>query len=162
VGQGATRVYTSHTLSKAIGGHGGVIAGASDFIDRLSHRAAALGASSPSPIPAAAASAWALDHVAGHPQLRGQLRANVARARAGLRQLGWQVADSPIPIICLAGRPGLDLARIRDALLDRDVCVAHVTRYSSTPTGGALRVAIFASHTPEQIDRLLAEMARLL
>lgn len=156
------RIFSAHTLSKALGSHGGIIAGDAALIDRLRRDAAAFGATSPSPLPAAAAAAVALDLVAGSSPLRDQLRANVARARAGLRGLGWDVADTPVPIICLGARPGLDLARIQAELFARDVCVAHVTRYSSTPPGGALRVAIFATHTVAQIERLIEEMERLL
>ena len=156
------RCHTAHTLSKALAGHGGVLAGRADFVARLWRDARALSGSSPSPIPAAAASAWALSYVAEHGELRERLWANARRARAGFRGLGWELAETPIPIICLAARPGLDLARMQQELFARDLCVAHITRYSSTPTGGALRVAIFATHTAEQIDRLLAEIARLL
>lgn len=156
------RCYTAHTLSKALAGHGGVLAGSADFIARLWRNARALSGSSPSPIPAAAASAWALNYVHEHGELRERLWANVRRAREGFRKLGWPLADTPIPIICLAARPGLDLAAIQQALFARDLCVAHITRYSSVPEGGALRVAIFATHTDEQIDRLLAEMEKLL
>ncbi len=156
------RIYTAHTLSKALGSHGGVIAGDCALIERLRRDAAAFGATSPSPLPAAAAAAVALDLVKGPSQLREALWANVARARAGLRGLGWDLADTPVPIICLAQRPGLDLASIQSALFARDICVAHVTRYSSTPPGGALRVAIFATHRSEQIDRLVDEMGSLL
>jgi hypothetical protein len=46
--------------------------------------------------------------------------------------------------------------------LARDICVAHVTRYSSTPPGGALRIAIFATYSVAQIDRLVAEVGALL
>ena len=80
----------------------------------------------------------------------------------GCASLGWPLADTPVPIICLGARPGLDLARIQAELFERDICVAHVTRYSSTPAGGALRIAIFATHTEAQIDRLVAEIGRLL
>jgi 8-amino-7-oxononanoate synthase len=155
------RVFTAHTLSKALGGHGGLIAGDAGFIAQVGRNAVALGASSPPPIPAAAASAWALDFIAAHPERRTALWANAARARAGFRALGWALEDSPSPIVCLRARPDMDLANIQAELFERDICVAHVTRYSSTPTGGALRVAIFATHTAEQIDRLLAEVASL-
>lgn len=155
-------IHTTATLSKALGGHGGVIAGERAFIEMLWRNAPALAGSSPPPIPAAAASAWALDHVRAHPELLERLRANVQRARAGLGRLGWPLADSPVPILCLGARPGLDLARLQAELFARDLCVAHVTRYSSTPAGGALRVAIFATHTDAQIDRLLDELGRLL
>ena len=84
------------------------------------------------------------------------------KAKDGFRRLGWDLADTPVPIICLPWRPGLDLASIQSNLFARDICIAHITRYSSTPAGGALRVAIFASHTDEQIDRLVSETGKLL
>jgi 7-keto-8-aminopelargonate synthetase-like enzyme len=37
-----------------------------------------------------------------------------------------------------------------------------VTNYSSTPAGGALRIAIFATHETAQIDRLVDALSRLL
>lgn len=156
------RVFSAHTLSKALGCHGGVIAGDAALVERLWAKAAAFGATSPSPLPVAAAAVVALDLVAGRSPLRDQLRVNVVYARAGLRVLGWNLAETPIPIICLAARPGLDLARVQAELFARDICVAHVTRYSSTPVGGALRVAIFATHTAEQIERLVGEIGCLL
>jgi len=155
------RCYTTHTLSKALGGHGGIIAGSASFIEWLWHNVHALAGSSPSPLPAAAASAWSLNHVRTHPELRERLWSNVARARSGLRRLGWALEDTPVPILCLTALPGVDLARLQAELFERDICVAHVTRYSSTPQGGALRVAIFATHTDEQIDRLVAEIDRV-
>lgn len=160
--ESGVRVFTAHTLSKALGGHGGVIAGDAAFIEQLRQRSTTPGATSPPPLPAAAASAWALDYVRDHPELRRQLWANVARARSGLRSLGWPLEDTPVPIICLAAQPGLDLARIRDELFERDICVGHSTSYSSTPPGGALRIAIFATHTAEQIERLVEELRKLL
>lgn len=161
-GTGASvRCYTTHTLSKALGGHGGIIGGSSSFIRQLWSTVHALAGSSPSPLPAAAASNWSLDYVRTHPALREKLWSNVARARTGLRRLGWALEDTPVPILCLTALPGVDLAHLQAELFKRDICVAHVTRYSSTPQGGALRVAIFATHTDEQIDRLVAEIERV-
>lgn len=155
------RVVSAHTLSKALGCHGGVVAGDVGLIERC-RSAAAFGATSPSPLPVAAAAARALDLVAGPSPLRDRLWGNVARARAGLRGLGWDLPDTPVPILCLQARPGIDLAHIKAELFARDICVAHVTRYSSTPPGGALRVAIFATHTEAQIGRLLTEIEKLV
>jgi glycine C-acetyltransferase/8-amino-7-oxononanoate synthase len=128
----------------------------------LGRRAKALVATSPSPLPAAAASAWALDFMRNDAASRARLRANVARARAGLGALGWELPDSPVPIICLRARSGVDLAQLQAGLFDNDLCVAHVTSYSSTPEGGALRIAIFATHEIEQIDRLVEVVGRML
>jgi glycine C-acetyltransferase/8-amino-7-oxononanoate synthase len=161
------RIYSAHTLSKAIGGHGGLIAADAAVVRRL-NAIPTPGAASPTPLPAAAASAWALAYLHDHPERRLRLRENVTHARAALRGLGWDLPESPVPILCLHGgnwRGGAaapDLAHIQRELFERDICVAHVTRYSSTPPGGALRVAIFATHRADQIDRLVTELASLL
>jgi glycine C-acetyltransferase/8-amino-7-oxononanoate synthase len=156
------RVHSTHTLSKALGGYGGVLAGDAGWISVLASRAPAFVGASPPPLPAAQASAAALDLARTDSSLRQRLWANVAMARAGLRQLGWALDDTPAPILCLAARPGIDLARMQAELFDCDICVAHVTSYSSTPPGGALRIAIFATHSTEQIERLVAEVGRLV
>jgi glycine C-acetyltransferase/8-amino-7-oxononanoate synthase len=155
-------IYTSHTLSKALAGFGGVLGGDAAQVARIRANAPAFVAASPPPLPAAAASAAALDLAHSTPELRARLRSNVALARQGLRRLGWPLDDTPVPILCLAARPGVDLAFVQAELFAADICVAHVTSYSSTPPGGALRIAIFASHTAAQIERLVAEMERLV
>jgi glycine C-acetyltransferase/8-amino-7-oxononanoate synthase len=154
-------IYTSHTLSKALAGFGGVVGGDAAQVARIRANAPAFVAASPPPLPAAAASAAALDLAYSTPELRDRLRSNVALARQRLRRLGWPLDDTPVPILCLAARPGVDLARVQAELFAADICVAHVTAYSSTPPGGALRIAIFATHTVEQIERLVATLEDL-
>jgi len=157
----APRLAVGHTLSKGIGGYGGVIPGPAALIEELDRNSRVYMGASPPPLPVAAAARQALA-LARDPNLRQQLWGNVAFARAGLRRLGWPLADTPVPILCLGARAGLDLGRIKDELFARDICVAHVRSYSSTPPGGALRVAIFANHTRAQIERLLAELESLV
>jgi 8-amino-7-oxononanoate synthase len=156
------RLATSATLSKALGGYGGILTGSAQQIGQLERNSRVYVAASPPPLPAAAAAAQALEIARQQPELRARLRDNVRLARQGLRALGWELADTPVPILCLGVRPGLDLGRIKDALFERDICISHVTTYSSTPPGGALRIAIFADHTPQQIERLVAEIAHIL
>jgi 8-amino-7-oxononanoate synthase len=156
------RCCWSATLSKALGGYGGILAGSQANMDFFESASKVTVAASPPPLPAAAASAAALRVAAQEPQRRERLWSNVTLARNGLRGLGWPVPDSQVPIICLGIRSGIDLGHLREELLKRDICVAHVTTYSSTPPGGALRIAIFADHSKEQIERLIFELGRLL
>jgi 8-amino-7-oxononanoate synthase len=156
------RLVASATLSKALGGFGGILAGGTAQIDWLERNSKVYVAASPPPLPAAAASAQALQIARLQPDLRARLHENVRLARQGLRALGWDLPDTPVPILCLSARPGLDLARIKAALYERDICIAHVTTYSSTPPGGALRIAIFADHSQAQIERLLHELSQVI
>ena len=150
-----------NTLSKGIGGYGGVIAGSSALIDELDRNSRVYVGASPPLLPVAAAARQALA-LARDDARRAALWANVARMRAGLRRLGWALEETPVPIICLRARDGIDLGRLKEGLFERDICAAHVRSYSSTPAGGALRIAVFANHTVEQIDRLIYTLGKLL
>jgi glycine C-acetyltransferase/8-amino-7-oxononanoate synthase len=156
------KIIVAATLSKALAGFGGVVAGPAPLVEKLRRRAPAYVGASPAPLPAVAGSTAALTLAAAEPERRRRLRQNIAQARAGLRHLGWPLAATDVPILCLPRREGLDLARIQQELLAQDLCVAHISAYSSAPPGGCLRLAIFATHTPAQIDRLLAALASLL
>ncbi len=155
-------IHLCATLSKALGGYGGILIGSRAQVEEIEQRAKVYVAASPPPLPAAAAAAKALQIARCEPQRRQRLWENVALARSGLRRLGWELPESPAPILCLRARPGVDLARLRAELFERDICVAHVTSYSSTPPGGALRIAIFATHNREQIERLVETLRTLL
>lgn len=156
------RCLSSCTLSKGLGGYGGIVAGSAEIIGVLEQNSRIPAGTSPTPLPAAAASAAALRLARTQPELRQQLWRNVAHARQGLRQLGWPLEDTPVPVLCLRARVGLDLAALKQSLFDRGLAVAHVTSYSSTPHGGCLRVAVFASHTSQEIDTLLSEIGSLV
>lgn len=149
-------------MSKALGAYGGFITGSHSLIDEIkTHSNVHEGASRP-PMPAAAAATAALNLLQKDNSLRKKLQQNVDRARADIRQLGWELPDSPVPILCLENQDGLDLAQIQADLFAEDILVAHTTHYTSVPAGGALRIAIFATHTSAQIDRLLAALESTL
>lgn len=156
------RCIAAYTLSKAFGGYGGLVAGSSELTNELDSNSRVYTAASPTPLPIAAASAAALRVARTHPELREKLWANVFRIRSGLRAIGWDLPDLPVPIICLRAQSGLDLAYIKESLFERNICISHVKNYSSTPPGGALRIAVFATHSFEQIDHLLYEMRLLI
>jgi 8-amino-7-oxononanoate synthase len=153
---------TSGTLSKALGGYGGIIWGEEEWVTMIESQAHIFSGASLPPLPITASATRALQIARAHPELRQHLKDNVLRARAGLRGLGWEVPDSSVPIICLPARDGIDLDVIREKLFEQSIAVPLIRGYSGTPAGGALRVAIFANHTTEQIDRLVAEMHKLV
>jgi glycine C-acetyltransferase/8-amino-7-oxononanoate synthase len=156
------RCFVTHTLSKALGAFGGLIPGDEGLMEALYSRSKVYRGATPPPLPVAAAAVRALEMERGHSQRRQQLWDNVAHARAGLSSLGWPLPNTPVPIICLGAQPGMDLAGMQAELFSRNICIAHSTGYSSVPDGGALRIAIFSTHTGEQIDQLVHELGRLV
>jgi 8-amino-7-oxononanoate synthase len=150
------------TLAKALGGYGGVIWGTQEWINQIDRASRVMVGASPPPLVVAAASARALEIARTTPFLRQNLWTNVSRVRAGLRALGWELEDTPSPIICLAGRDGVSLERIKAGLFEQGMAVSLVRNYTSTPAGGAIRIAVFATHTSEQIDRLVSAIGKLV
>ena len=146
------------TFNKALGGFGGFLYGREVWLQTVEKNSRILAGSSPPPLAAAAASAKALEVLCAHPELLTALRENIRQARSGLNALGWELPDLPSPILCLPGRPGVNLFAIRDRLFSQGIAVEYVNSYPSAPAGGALRLAIFATHTPAQIERLLAAL----
>jgi 7-keto-8-aminopelargonate synthetase-like enzyme len=155
-------LYYSGTLSKALGGQGGLISGSREWIDKLKASSHFFNGASQPAVPVAAASAKALEIVTAHPQLRQQLAANARRAKAGLRRMGLKVDDTPVPIIPLVIGSGPNMDRIQQCLMAQGIAIAYAKAYAGTGPEGLLRIAIFATHTPEMIDRLLDELGRCL
>jgi 8-amino-7-oxononanoate synthase len=99
------------------------------------------------------------------PERRDRLRANADRLRRGLRRLGLAVADWP------TGRRRSSACRpatattwpgLQRELFERGLAIFHSRNYPGVGEEGALRIAVFATHTDAMIDRLLQEMAALL
>ena len=150
--------YSCGTLSKALGGFGGLVAGSRVLVDRArsaSHYFA--GASAP-PTAAAGASAAALAIVRREPHLR----ANSARLRAGLRGLGLAVDEWPTPIIGLAIGDAQNMRRIHGELNAAGILVPYFATYAGAGPAGRLRFAVFATHTPDMLDHVVAELRRIL
>ena len=153
---------SSATLAKALGGFGGIIWGAADWVENLDRASRICAGASPPPLVVAAASAGALAVARISPELREHLWVNVSQARNGLRSLGWEMENTPVPILCLNGRQGVSLEHIKKGLFEQGIAVELVRSYTSTPPGGALRIAIFTTHSTAQIDRLVTAIGRLI
>ena len=159
---GGLRLLVCGTLSKAVGGFGGVIPGSSSFIERLKATSHYYSGASAPPVPAAAATARGLELIAADPGMRKRLWENVGAVKSGLRRMGLQTDDTPVPIICLTVCQAENMRRIQRELMKRGIVIAYMAAYSGLGPEGALRLAVFATHTGEMIRQLLDELRRLL
>lgn len=157
------RSHVAGTLSKAFGGLGGIIPGDEDLQDRIKERALIMRGASMPPPAAAAAGLAALRMLKADPAIRERLIRNVKQIRDGLRGLGYDLADTPVPIVTLRDK-GPDYEAIGTALAERDIMVKPMAPggYSDAPKDRpSMRIAVFSEHTPQQIDRLIAALAEL-
>ncbi len=150
------------TLSKALGGFGGILPGAAGFIRRARGASHYFdGASAPSSADAGA-TAKALEIVRQQPGLRRQLKLNIASLRAGLRALGLGVADGPAANFSVEIGGAANMRRIHEALKVAGILVPYVAAYSGLGPEGALRFAVCARHTLEQIGQLLSTLRKIV
>lgn len=154
------RLHFAGTLSKAFGGHGGFIPASSKFTSHIRRNVGVYSGASPTPIPAAAASAKGIDLVKSHPEWREKLRRNTAMAKNGLRKLGLNVNDSPMPIVTWTLESPDKMRGLQKELMDRGIAVPYI-HYVGAPAGGVMRATIFSAHSEAQIQRLLDEIKRL-
>ncbi len=156
------RVFLSATLSKAVGGHGGVIAGSNGFLHRVRRASGwSRGASAPA-APVAAATAKGLELIEMNPDLRQRLAANVTLARTGLRALGLNVEPTCSPIIGLELGSAPRMQCVQKQLLSEGIAIAYTRDYAGTAPDGTLRIALFATHSSAMILRLVEALGRAL
>jgi len=150
------------TLGKALGGGaGGFVAGSQTAIDLLVQRARPTLFSNALPTTVAASAEMAIKILQEEPERVERLRANVERARSGIRDAGFEVLESPTAICPIIVGDTARAIRLSERLLDKGVFVIGFG-YPVVPEGEArLRVQISAAHTDEHIDRLVEALREL-
>ena len=147
------------TLGKAFGVFGAYVTGSRILIDYLVNRARAFifTTALPPAVTSAAEAALDLHRVSSwRRELRARLARNISQLAAGLERTH---ATPIIPIPTPAPQRAME---ITDALLARDIYVQGI-RPPTVPLGGSrLRIALMATHEPEQIERALSALREVL
>ena len=94
------------------------------------------------------------------PGLRTRLWSNARLLKDGLRRMGFDVDDTPVPIVCLVIGTAENMQRIQRELMARGIAIAYMAAYSGLGPEGGLRLAVFATHTETMIRQLLDELRR--
>ncbi len=155
-------LFALGTLSKAFGGYGGIVCGTHSFIESAKSSSNYYRGASAPPTPVAAASVAALKLVAEHPERIAQVQQNARRLKQGLKSLGLDVESTPVPIVGLALGNAQNMRRIQQSLADEGILIAYSEKYSGLRECGALRLAVFATHTEEDIQRLIESLGKHL
>jgi 7-keto-8-aminopelargonate synthetase-like enzyme len=147
------------TFSKAFASIGGFVAGDETTIHWIQHLARSLIFSASLPAPNVAAALAALDIMEREPERVDRVNAIAGRMRESLRDLGFDVGESETPIIPIFIGDSMDTMRAWRALFDAGVYV-NVAIPPAVPQGKALlRTSYMATHTDEQMDRVLGVFA---
>lgn len=157
-----TQLVTGGTLSKAMGGFGGIIFGPHNFVQKARSSSNYYAGASAPPAPVAAATAKAIEIARQDPSLRQRLTHNIQTLRQSLRALGLQFPDSPAANLGVQVGDAANMQRIHDKLKHAGILVPFMRNYTGIGTEGLLRVAVCALHTDEMLNRLLSELRKVL
>ena len=84
----------------------------------------------------------------------------MARLRLSLREAGWEVPESPAPIVALFPTRAPQAQHLRRAL-QRAGIYPTWTHYPGRPQEGYLRLVLSPSHTAADVDRLLEALQQV-
>jgi 8-amino-7-oxononanoate synthase len=153
------------TLSKALGSLGGYIAGSAPLIDFLRNRAASwIYTTALSPADAAAALA-AIEVIQSDPERRDHLWERIDQLTTQLQnKIGTvdsvKILPSQSSIVCVQIPNPATALQIAQQLLQSGIYVPAI-RPPTVPTS-RLRISVIATHTPEQIERLVTAIVQAL
>lgn len=146
------------TLGKGFGTAGAFVAGSETLIETLIQYARTYIYTTSMPPAVAAATLASLKLIQRENWRRDKLNSLIAQFRQGCEQLGLELMDSPTPIQpIMIGEA--DKAMAISAALEQQGIFISAIRPPTVPAGSArLRVTLSASHTEQQVDRLLTAL----
>src|SRR3954468_2883758 len=149
------------TLSKAIGALGGYVAGNSNLIDFLYHRARPFLFSTSHPPAVAAACIAAIDVLLEEPQIIERLWENTRFFKAGLQALGFNTGVSESPITPVIVGDGALTMRLSDGLFAQGVFAQGIAFPTVARDKARVRTIVTATHTREDLQFALDVFKRV-
>ena len=154
--QGRAPIVVS-TLSKSLGGIGGLLFGDEEIVDHIKNSARSFLFSATLPVPIVAAASTILDMLeADGPKLVAELHQKAEYFRQGLKAAGFDLGASDTHIMPVMCREETKALFMHIALLECGVLMVPLV-YPSVKLGEErLRVNVTRGHTQEDLDRGLA------
>ena len=147
------------TFSKSFASLGGFIAGDEPVIHYIQHHARALLFSASIPASNAAAALAALDVMETEPERFDRLAAISKKMHEGYRSLGYDIGETVTPIIPIIIRDEMQTLEMWKQLYEAGVYTNCVIPPGVAPGMSLLRTSCMATHTDEQMDRVLETFA---
>ncbi len=149
------------TFSKSFASLGGFIAGDEPVIHYIKHHARALIFSASIPASNAAAALAALQVMRAEPERIERLNQNAEKMRKGYRSLGFDIGHSVTPVVPIIIGDDQKTFLMWKLLFEAGVFVNPVISPAVAPGRQLLRTSYMATHTDEQLDRVLEIFAQV-
>jgi 8-amino-7-oxononanoate synthase len=143
------------TFSKSFASLGGFIAGDEPVIHYIQHHARSLIFSASMPPASVAACLAALEVMRTEPERPKRLLAIADKMRRGYQEMGYNTGDSETPVIPIMIGHDTPTFMVWRALFDSGVYTNAVIPPGVPPNKSLLRTSYMATHTDEQMDRVL-------
>lgn len=143
------------TFSKSFASLGGFIAGDEPVIHYIQHHARSLIFSASMPAANVAACLAALEVMRTEPERPKRLMAIADKMRRGYQELGYNTGTSETPVIPIIIGDDIPTFMMWRALFDAGVYTNAVVPPGVPPNKSLLRTSYMATHTDEQMDRVL-------
>lgn len=148
------RVIQCATLSKAFGVYGGVVLSSRAMRKKIIQRSRAFVGTTPLPPPLAGAAIAAVKILRAEPQRRKKLFQNLALVRAQLRAAGWEIVETPGPILRLPVLTDASERELKERLFAAGIYPPYL-RYGNM-AHGTFRFIISSEHTAAHLKKLCA------
>ena len=149
------------TYSKSLAAIGGFIAGSSDVIKWVKHTARSMIFSASLPPSLVASVSTALDIIEEQPELRARLWRNTHKMLREYKTLGYNTGASETPIIPILIKDTMKTYQMCRLLFENGVFVNSVISPAVPPGRELLRTSYMATHTEEQLDKVLAAFEKV-
>ena len=149
------------TYSKSLAAIGGFVVGSRVVIDCIKHTGRSMIFSASLPPALVASVSAALDIIEEQPQLRTQLWKNTHKMLKGYKELGYDTGTSETPIIPIIIKDSIKTYEMCELLFENGVFVNAVVSPAVPPGRELLRTSYMATHTEEQLDRVLGAFQKV-
>jgi 8-amino-7-oxononanoate synthase len=149
------------TYSKSLAGIGGFVAGSSDVISWIKHLARSMIFSASLPPAMVASVSTALDMIEEEPELRARLWRNTHKMLIGYKTLGYDTGMSETPIVPVLIKDTMKTHEMCRLLFENGVFVNSVISPGVPPGRELLRTSYMATHTEEQLDKVLTAFEKV-
>jgi 8-amino-7-oxononanoate synthase len=149
------------TYSKSLAAIGGFVAGSKEVTNFIKHIGRSMIFSASLPPSLVATVSTALDIIEEQPQLRTQLWKNTHKMLKGYKTLGYDTGTSETPIIPIIIKDSMKVYEMCRFLFENGVFVNAVVSPAVPPGRELLRTSYMATHTEEQLDKVLAAFEKV-
>ncbi len=147
------RIIQCATLSKAFGAYGGVVLAPRALREKILARSRVFVGTTPLPLPLAGAALASLNILRNEPTRRKKLFRNLFYLRKKLRAAGWEISETPGPIIRLPAVGEVETIALKKKLLAAGIYPPYL-KYPGASAGGIFRFVISSEHSALQLAKL--------